>query len=85
MSSLDHVKEERGFWAFLTTPSGLVLIGFLLVAGIYLWTEHRAHLLGVLVWLPLTACALMHLFHGHDHRSHPGARSAPSTGGGNDP
>jgi hypothetical protein len=33
----------------------------------------------------LTACALMHLFHGHDHRSHPGARSAPSTGGGNDP
>lgn len=51
---------------------GLVLIGFLIIAGARLFTEHRAHVLGLLVWLPLLACPLMHLFmhrggHGHRH------------------
>ena len=35
--------------------------------------EHRAHLLGALVFLPLLLCPLMHLFmhHGHgDHSDH---------------
>jgi hypothetical protein len=84
MSSSDHASADReGFAAFLTSPSGLVLIGFLLVAGIFLWTEHRAHLLGVLVWLPLAACALMHLFHGHGgHGGHAGRREASKTGDG---
>jgi putative membrane protein len=49
--------KPRG--GFLTSPAGLVLIGFLAIAGIYLWMEHRAHLLGTLVWLPLLACPLM--------------------------
>lgn len=49
--------------------ANLVLIGFLLVAGFYLFTEHRAHLLG---WLPFgifLLCPLMHLFMhgGHKH------------------
>ena len=66
MSLHHHSKEEPGgFAAFLTSPSGLVLIGFLIIASIYLWMEHRAHLLGLLIWLPLLACPLMHLFHGH--------------------
>jgi hypothetical protein len=48
-----------------------VLIGFLGVAAFFLWTEHRAHLLGVLPYLLLLACPLMHLFHhGHGHRHH---------------
>jgi len=51
---------------FFTSPAGLVLIGFLVIAGILLFTEHRAHVLGVLIWLPLLLCPLMHLFmHGH--------------------
>jgi hypothetical protein len=39
--------------------------------------EHRAHLLGVLVWLPLLACPLMHLFmhRGHRHRVNKSAES----------
>jgi DUF2933 family protein len=53
--------------------SGLVLIGFLVIAGALLLTEHRAHVLGLLVWLPLLACPLMHVFmhggHGHHHSS----------------
>jgi hypothetical protein len=72
MSLHDHSNEERGgFVGFLTSPSGLVLIVFLAIASVYLWMEHRAHLLGLIIWLPLLACPLMHLFHGHGgHRAH---------------
>lgn len=46
-----------------------VFIGFLALAAFYLLAEHRAHLLGLLPWLLLLACPLMHLFmhHGHGH------------------
>ncbi|MGE5652163.1 MAG: DUF2933 domain-containing protein [Bacillota bacterium] len=48
-----------------------VLIGFLLVVAFFLWTEHRAHLFGILPYLLLLACPLMHLFHhGHGHGRH---------------
>lgn len=44
-------------------------IVFAAIAAFYLWTEHRAHLLGVLPFLLLLACPLMHVFmhggHGH--------------------
>lgn len=47
-----------------------VLVGFLAVAAFFLWTEHRAHLLGMLPFLLVLTCPLMHLFHhgGHGHR-----------------
>ena len=48
-----------------------VLIGFMLVAGFFLFTEHRAHLFGILPYLLLAACPLMHLF-GHRHGGHGG-------------
>jgi hypothetical protein len=51
--------------------SGLVMCGFLLVASFYLLTEHTAHLWGVLPFLLLIACPLMHLFHHHGHGKHP--------------
>ncbi len=53
---------------------GLVLIGFLAIAGFFLVTEHRAHLLGVLPFLLLLACPLMHFMHG-GHGGHGGSRS----------
>ena len=52
------------------TKSGLVLCGFLIVAGFYLLTEHTAHVLGVLPYLLLAACPLMHLFMHHGHGGH---------------
>ena len=63
----DHARDQgRSLGNFLTSPAGLVLIGFSVIAGILLFTEHRAHVLGVLIWLPLLVCPLMHLFmHGH--------------------
>jgi len=52
------------------TSSGVVMCGFLLVAGFYLVTEHTAHLFGVLPFLLILACPLMHLFHHHGHGKH---------------
>lgn len=53
---------QRGKW---------VLGCFLLIAGYFLWTEHRAHVAGALPYLLLLACPLLHLFHhGHGHHGH---------------
>lgn len=63
------------------TSSGLVMCGFLLVAGFYLLTEHTAHLFGVLPFLLILACPLMHLFHHHGHGGHhPASAGAPLAG-----
>jgi len=43
-----------------------VLIGFLAVAASFLFSEHRAHFLGILPYLLVLSCPLMHLFH-HGH------------------
>jgi hypothetical protein len=73
MSAHDYTRGDASpSGRFLTSPSGLVLIGFLAIAGVYLWMEHRAHLLGVLVWLPLLLCPLMHFFMHHGHGGHSG-------------
>lgn len=41
---------------------------FAILAAFYLWTEHRAHLLGILPFVLLLSCPLMHLFMHHGHR-----------------
>lgn len=58
--------------------SGWALAGFLAIAGFFLFTEHRAHLLGFLPFLLLAACPLLHLFHG-GHGGHGG--KDPDAGG----
>ena len=52
---------SRGRWVFY---------GFLAIAGFLLFTEHRAHVLGVLPYLFLLACPLMHLFMHHGDNNH---------------
>lgn len=54
-----HVSRSR--WVFYA---------FLLMGGFLLFTEHRAHVLGILPYLFLLACPLMHLFMHHDHGGH---------------
>jgi hypothetical protein len=49
------------------TKARWTLYGFLAIAGFLLFTEHRAHLLGILPYLFLLACPLMHLFMHHGH------------------
>lgn len=52
---------SKGRWVFY---------GFLAFAVVLLFTEHRAHVLGILPYLILLACPLMHLFMHHDHGDH---------------
>jgi len=56
--------------------NSLVLVGFLIVAGFFLVTEHRAHLFGILPFLLLLACPLLHSFMHGSHGSHGGGDSA---------
>ncbi len=72
MSAQDHTgHQEHARESFsLKSRAGLVLIGFLIIAGALLFTEHRAHVLGLLIWLPLLACPLMHVFMHHGHGGH---------------
>jgi len=65
-----------------------VLLGFLVVAAFLLATEHRAHLFGVLPYLLLLACPILHRFghgrHGssrHGGDTHTGQRPDPPPGG----
>ena len=76
MSPYDHSDQHEPAVRsnFLASRAGLVLLGFVLIAGALLFTEHRAHVLGVLVWLPLFLCPLMHLFMHGGHGSHGGHR-----------
>ena len=68
------MPDERK--SFFQSRSGLVFLGFALVAGYFLWTEHRAHVATVVPYLPFLLfllCPLMHLFHGHGgHGNHKG-------------
>jgi len=58
-----------------------VLLGFLAIAGFFLFTEHQAHFFGTLPYLLLLACPLLHFFHHRGHRAdlagHDGPRPSP--------
>lgn len=76
----NHGDHERPDNALRTVfRSKVVMIGFLLVIGYFLWTEHRAHVIQFLPLLLLAACPLMHIFMhgGHDHGQH---RNSPKDG-----
>lgn len=78
--------RETGQSPFWRSAAGLAAIGFGAVAAFFLFTEHRAHMFGLLPYLLLLACPVMMLFmhHGHnDHEHHddsPG-KSDPRTPG----
>lgn len=55
---------------------------FLAIAAFFLWTEHRAHVLGVLPYAIALACPIIHLFmhrghhgRGHEEQAREGGRS----------
>jgi len=81
-------NPQHGSGGLFRSRGGIVLIGFAIVAAFYLWTEHRVHLLGVLPWLLILACPLMHIFMhgghgghgGHGQHRDPGQGSTPAQG-----
>lgn len=71
--------QKRGFWR---SPAGFVLCAFLLIAGLFLWLEHRAHVLGALpLLLLLLTCIGLHFFL---HRNHGGHGNHSKHGSRND-
>ncbi|MDP9927945.1 DUF2933 domain-containing protein [Variovorax paradoxus] len=62
-------NEHSGSPPFWRSPAGLTLLVAAAVGGFLLFTEHRAHVLGVVPYALLLACPLMHMFmhHGHHH------------------
>jgi hypothetical protein len=60
--------------------SRVVFLALGAIALFYLITEHQAHLFGVLPYLLLLACPLMHLFMHHGHGGHHGRDDGGSGG-----
>jgi hypothetical protein len=64
----------------------IALIGFFIIAALFLFYEHTMHVLGVLPYLLILACPLMHLFmhHGHHYGGHQqgsgAGQGSPGTG-----
>ncbi|RQR33484.1 MULTISPECIES: DUF2933 domain-containing protein [unclassified Burkholderia] len=67
----DSSHGARPFWK---SRSAIALVAFTAIALFLLLSEHRAHFLGVLPYLLLLSCPLMHLFMHHGHR-HDGTKS----------
>ena len=61
----------------------IATVGFLLIAAFFLATEHRAHLFGILPFLLILACPLLHVFMHGGHGAHDSPRdtSDSPTGG----
>jgi hypothetical protein len=78
---VDMNMHDHGQQPWWRTRSGIVLCGFLLIAAFYLLVEHTAHVFGVLPFLLILACPLMHLFM---HQGH-GARGSENAGKGDAP
>ena len=72
----EHHPSATGW---LRSRTGLVLIAFLAIAAFFIVTEHTAHLLGVLPFLLVLLCPLLHFFlHGRHGGSHTNHRQSPS-------
>ncbi len=66
---MNEKTDKKGFIQALTWPQATLIV-FLSVAGFFLWTEHRAHLMGYLPFLIFLLCPLMHIFMHRGHGSH---------------
>lgn len=82
-------SDRPGGHSPLRLPYGVALVAFLAIAAFFLWSEHKAHILGVLPWLLLLACPFLHFFMHRGHGDHhgdgghgPGSEHRDSTGHG---
>ena len=69
------LRDDRVF----RIPTKWVLLGFLAIAGYFLFTEHRAHVIQYLPFLLVLACPLLHMF--HSHRGDKGRQHGGAEGG----
>ncbi len=59
------------------TSLTIALLGFVAIAAFFLLTEHRAHALGVLPFVLVALCPLLHLFGHRGHGSHGSREGKP--------
>jgi len=76
-----HPQEDNHTQCAIS-KSKWVLIGFLIVIGYFLFTEHRAHVIAFFPYLLLLACPLMHIFMHHGHGHHHGDNTKDDKKGG---
>ncbi|MFZ2294850.1 MAG: DUF2933 domain-containing protein [Polaromonas sp.] len=78
----DHSQHDSGPKPFWGSRYSIGLIVFGAIAAYFLLSEHRAHFFGVLPYLLLLACPLMHVFmhHGHGGHGHRHGRGEPQAG-----
>jgi len=68
-------------WRF---RSIIVAAGFLSIIAFFAATEHRAHAFGILPYLLVIVCPLMHLFMHGGHHGHHGGGNHGNKGGDRD-
>jgi hypothetical protein len=73
-SSDDNLHQPR--WRI---PYWMGACVFLVVAGFFLWEEHRAHLLGALPYVLLLVCPVVHMFMHRGHGGHGGHHTHSTT------
>ena len=71
-------EESPRARSWFRSRSGLVFLAFLGIAAFFIITEHAAHVLGILPYLLLLACPLLHWLHG----GHRGGHGKHGTNGG---
>ena len=64
--------QASRFGSWILSRSGWICFGFLAIVGFFLWEEHKAHLLGILPYVLLLLCPILHLLHGRHGGSHQG-------------
>lgn len=73
-SSIESVRP------WFRSASGWAWVGFAAIAAFYLFTEHRAHLLGALPFAIFLLCPLLHVFHHRGHGGHEDGSQGPTEG-----
>ena len=71
-TSLDRQRQPSHI------PTWLGVCALLVIAAFFLYTEHRAHILGALPYALLLLCPIIHVFM---HRGHSGHRADPEAHG----
>jgi hypothetical protein len=61
-------RQQFHLGEWIRSRSGLALIAFLAIAGFFLATEHTAHIFGILPYVLLLLCPILHLFMHSGHR-----------------
>jgi len=70
MTGIKQNPAPRPLWRSTYSLGALAALGIIIF---FLWTEHRAHLLGALPFLLLLLCPLLHFFmHSGHHHGHQG-------------